>query len=1516
MQANDTTAPKIARLALIFVALVLVVPLIGLAIVKMYIPQAEQEAYRNLEAIAKLKAEQIENWLDERRWDGEMLTSDKAFVAQVSQFVRHEQDAALSRLIQDRFEHLLTSYHYTKILLLDASGQLLLSSGEDVTAAPILPGLLRQALDSKQVQRRNIYRDEEGHIHLEWAVPLVVSGAQGERAVAVVVLRITAQRFIFPLIRKWPSASSSAETLLVRRDGESVLFLNELRHRKNLPMTIRLPVSEPVLPAAVAIRANQPGTVRGTDYRGTEVLAAYRPVTGTHWHIVAKIDRDEILAPMWDMVYWISLVAFAAIAAIMAALLLLWRQQQRVQRLALAVQLATATEESEEKFRKITESAQDAVIMMGADQRISFWNAAAERIFGYTAAEATGQELHALIAPVSAYTGFAHAFPHFQKTGEGAIIGNVREVTALRKGGEEFPAELSVSATQIDGRWHAIGIVRDITRRKANEARIQRLTQLYAALSQCNQAIVRCTDEAELFPQICRDAVQFGGMKMAWVGLLDPSTQTIRQVASFGDGAGQLQGIEIPVDADSPFGRGSTGAAIREGRPYWCQDFQHDPLCTSWNESGARPDWAASAALPLRRDGSVVGAFTLYAAEMNGFDEDARNLLVEMATDINFALDNFAHEAQRERAENESRLLTQRITLATEAASIGIWDWHLQTDQWYATPTYFTMLGYAPEEGLLDRAVWLERTHPEDRDAVAEKIRAALAGSDASYQYEARLRHADGSYRWMSVIGRVAERDENGKAIRMLGVRMDITERKRAQEAIYKLNAELEEKVMARTADLDKARLEAEQANRSKSDFLAAMSHEIRTPMNGVVGMIDVLQQSSLTGPQKEMANIIHDSAFSLLVVINDILDFSKIEAGKLQIEIAPMDVAGVVDGACESLYQMALKKGVELTLFTDPVIPASVMGDAGRLRQILVNLASNAIKFSSGQDRPGKVSVRAVLVERTPDEHGRFPLLNPLPQAGEEANESLRDVKQILLEFRVTDNGIGIDKKTQARLFTPFTQADTSTTRAYGGTGLGLVISRRLANIMGGDVAIQSEPGKGSIFCARLLFDLPPEQPAAGELPSLVAELPCLVVGGAESLADDLAAYLVHDGAVVERAENLAVAREWIARRPSGLCAVVVDTTGANTPLDELRAAAGAGVDARFVAIERGGRRRCRIVATGLVALDAEVMHRRAFLEAVAIAAGRAKQPDLEERYGDASVTPQLSREEARRRSSLILVAEDNEINQKVILQQLMLLGRTADIANNGCEALECWRSGDYAILLADLHMPEMDGYELTAAIRAAEKTGTGKPRIPIVAFTANALKGEAERCIATGMDDYLSKPVQLANLKAMLEKWLPVVSSDPTPDGTASTGTVEINPVRAEPVEACPKPSREATYPSTGSGRTGVADVPVDVNVLKALVGDDAALISEFLHDFRLSATKIAAELHAACAAGEAAAAGALAHKLKSSSRSVGALALGELCAALEKAGKDGNTAALAALLPQFEQELAGVEDFLEGR
>ncbi|MBW8365900.1 MAG: PAS domain-containing protein [Rhizobium sp.] len=678
----------------------------------------------------------------------------------------------------------------------------------------------------------------------------------------------------------------------------------------------------------------------------------------------------------------------------------------------------------------------------------------------------------------------------------------------------------------------------------------------------------------------------------------------------------------------------------------------------------------------------------------------------------------------------------------------------------------------------------------------------------------------------------------------------------KAEAALRSLNEELEDKVAIRTADLEQARLMADQANQAKSSFLAAMSHEIRTPMNGVLGMADVLHQTGLNDQQVEMVDLIHESAISLLSIIDDILDFSKIEAGRMEIEQAPISLADVVEKACVMLDELAVNKNVELTVFVDPAIPQTVLGDELRLRQVLMNLVGNAIKFSSGREQAGRIGVRAVQIERSPE--------------------------QSVVEIHVSDNGIGIDEETQARLFTAFTQADTSTTRRFGGTGLGLAISRHLVDMMGGHLGVKSTPGKGSTFTVRLQFTLPQSQAGAVNSVSQVAGLSCLVVGNPHGLSENFAAYLAHAGACVERAADLVQARKLMLGLPPGLWIWVIDAVDIPLALNELRALDRdlADQEIRFVAIERGSRREPRVEHTGLVVVDGNVLTRHRLFKAVAIAAGHVLEDAQTPRScKNGMVVKQPSHDEALCDDRLILVAEDNEINQKVILWQLALLGFAADVADNGRLALERWQSGNYALLLTDLQMPEMDGYALTAAIRAQEQ---GSRRITIVALTANTLKGEAGRCQAVGMDDCLSKPLQLDDLKKILDRWLP----------SAVSGLDSY-------AEAAPHVA---------------ADRAVDVSVLESIIGSDPAVILEFLNDFRISATKIGAELKTACVDRQPARASQHAHKLKSSARTVGALALGELCAEIEAAGKAARTGALAALLPLFEQELDAVNAFID--
>ncbi|MBX3702642.1 MAG: PAS domain S-box protein [Steroidobacteraceae bacterium] len=760
------------------------------------------------------------------------------------------------------------------------------------------------------------------------------------------------------------------------------------------------------------------------------------------------------------------------------------------------------------------------------------------------------------------------------------------------------------------------------------------------------------------------------------------------------------------------------------------------------------------------------------------------------------------------------------------------------TDGWFKrlNPAFTTTLGWSEQE-LLARP-FLDFVHPDDRVATTAELER-LAYGMPTLSFENRYRCKDGSFRWLSW-----KAQPQADAGLIYATARDVTASKQSEDARLRLTAELEQ-----------AKREAEQANRAKSQFLAAMSHEIRTPMNGVIGMVDVLQQTSLRGYQVEMVDLIRESAYSLLAIIDDILDFSKIEAGRLELDDGPLDIAAVVKASCGMLEHFAARKGVELTLFVDPAIPRALTGDAVRLRQVLVNLLSNAIKFSSGLERQGKVSLR-VLADGV-DEAG----------AG--------------IEIRVTDNGIGMDEAVMARLFTPFTQADVSTTRRYGGTGLGLTIARHLVDAMGGAISVDSRPGAGSSFTVRLRLPRAAHEPESGTEESPVAGLRCVVVGGDDGIAADLASYLRHAGAQVARATDLAEAGT--AARDGERPVCVIDAERAPPDPQELRdTAARAGLtSAQFVVIGRGQRRRPRSEAQDLVTVDANALTRRTFINAVALAAGRAQadQTLIQEGKGEEQFRPP-ERAQAAKAGRLILVAEDNETNQQVILRQLAVLGFAADLADDGREALDRWEQGHYSLVLTDLHMPRMDGYDLARAIRMAER---GQARTPIIALTANALRGEAERCRAAGMDDYLSKPAPLKELQAVLDRWLPTVG------------------------ETHPQEHKMAAAAAASSQ-------PVEMGVLASLVGSDFVAINRILGVFRDTLPAVSTELRDACRSGDADAVRNAAHRLKSSARSVGALRLGQVCAELERAARAGDVGRFDGLLAEFDTEAAAVASALE--
>ncbi|WP_018990526.1 response regulator [Aromatoleum toluclasticum] len=667
-----------------------------------------------------------------------------------------------------------------------------------------------------------------------------------------------------------------------------------------------------------------------------------------------------------------------------------------------------------------------------------------------------------------------------------------------------------------------------------------------------------------------------------------------------------------------------------------------------------------------------------------------------------------------------------------------------------------------------------------------------------------------------------------------------------ANRALESERALLAQRVAERTAELERARADAEQASRTKSAFLATMSHEIRTPMNGVLGMVDVLAHGRLSEHQADLVRTIRESASTLLGIIDDILDFSKIEAERLEIERAPVSVADLVEGLGNSLVPVASRRGVDLVLFVSPSVPERVLSDEVRLRQVLYNLVGNAIKFSSGRpEKRGRVSIRVEVAEEAP----------------------------LRISFRVTDNGIGIAPEVLSGLFTPFTQGELSTTRRFGGTGLGLAICKRLVDLMRGEIVVESAPGVGSTFTVTMPLEPAAEQPVRA-LPDLRG-IECVIIAGSELEIEDLRVYLENAGARVTTANDERAAEAAAAALGGGPVVMIQSGEDAQS---STRGEPASVPHCHRLLITRGRRRRPRVTDKAIVTLDGDALRRAALLRAVAVAAGRAspdafQHSDSQDLSRDAGAPQTIA--EARAQDRLILVAEDDEINQKVILQQLALLGYAAEIAGNGVEALRLWRAERYALLLTDIHMPELDGYMLAQAIRQEE--APGRSRMPILALTANALRGEASRALAAGMDEYLVKPVQLAVLRAALEKWLPVQDAP-----------------RLPPAEV----------------RDGQTVPAVDVAVLNALIGDDAGTVREFLTDYLASAIRLAQQLRTTAAEGDPHEVAAIAHKLKSSSRAVGAVVLGDLCAELENAGRSGNRSAIGEHMEAFAPALVEVE------
>jgi len=1082
-----------------------------------------------------------------------------------------------------------------------------------------------------------------------------------------------------------------------------------------------------------------------------------------------------------------------------------------------------AGEESEERFRTLTEAALEALLISEGGTILEV-NRAYTEMFGYEPAEVTGKSALIAIAPESRelvrtniFSGYAEPY----------------EAVGLRKDGTRFDAEIRGKETFYRGRKVRISAVRDITVRKKAERRLRESEERFRLAARVTNEVIWDNDLMEGTQRWDGALNEMFGYPLReetdgawWEECLHPDDR--ERVLSSVDGA--LAGTGETWSDKYRFRRADGTYATVADRAYLVRNTEGEAV--RMVGSMADVTEAREAEEDLRGEAAVVELLGMVATVANEAvtSEEAIQSCLELV---------WAHAGWPV----GHAYVVGNSSDGTKPDHL----WHVED------PARFESFVQATEEvlfrpglGLLGRVqasarpVWVADLGEDT--LFLRRDRAAAVGLKAGFAVPVLV--ADEVVAVLEFFNTEPAKPDQRllECMNQIGTQLGrVFERERAERA------------------KEEARRAAEEANRAKSSFLANMSHEIRTPMNGVIGMTELLLDTPLSEEQCEFAETIRLSGDNLLSIINDILDFSKIEAGDMQLETIGFDLRATVEEAARLLAGRAFDKGIELVAFVEPGVPVGVSGDPGRLRQVLINLLGNAVKFTE----EGEIVLRAELAEEDPE--------------------------RATLRVSIRDTGIGMTEEQQARVFESFSQADASTTRRFGGTGLGLAISRQIVGLMGGEIGVESEPGVGSSF----FFTLPlKKQPDAARRTL-------------ESPADleDLRVLIVDDN---------ATNRQILRKQLSYWGMESAEAEDGFTTLDELRAAArrGAPYDLAILDMQMPGMDGMQlaqrisddpaIAPTRLVLLTSIGQRghsdaaRRAGIEAYLTKPARQSElydalatvMGLPEAAGEDDA-PLLTRHTLREMNPAhrphLLLAEDNPVNQKVAARMLERLGYRVDVAHNGQEALEALERNSYAAVLMDVQMPGMDGHEATAEIRRREREAAGGgPGTPIIAMTANAMQGDREEALAAGMDDYVSKPVKLDELEAVLKRW---VSSPP-----------ESTPTMAHPTDSVDTQS------------------PIDRDALenlRELGGPEllSELVEMFTHDAHTGLTA----LRKALEWGDADSVWQLAHSLKGSSGNLGAARVSNVCEELQRAGAAGRLEAVASLLEQLETEVERVSPLL---
>ena len=987
-----------STLYLICAGLLLIVPLLTVLIVTMRIPQIEGETFANLNAIAQLNSGQIESWINERDADLDAIANNTHFIEDVAKL--QTIDAAKSgQALRKYLDTIRNAYDYTSILLLDTKGMIVTESNSSgyttVCITDKIKALLPSATAGPEVRHSELILCDKGDPVMGFVIALFQKIDREQILLGYVVAFARLKQNAFPNIEGWPTASRSGETLLLQRDKDDVLYLSPLRHKAAPPLSLRIPLTQTQLPAVRAVLDDKAGETAGLDYRNEAVLSAYRPIAGTSWLLLAKIDRAEVLAPLWHTVFWLVSIALTAVLAFMWALVKLWRQREEIQHYLLQAEQARSSQIEQHFFNMPFIG---MTIVDPDTRRFLKLNEQACAITGYTHEELLETTWQHLTHPKD----LAVAYKQIKRVVRGEVESSNFEQRILRKDGSVAYVNADVKAVRAPNGHleYLIGTAQDITAQKMQEMALSvantqlRLNQAELKaqnnnLLQTQDALRNSIERYEAVSRTLNDA------------MINSNSQGI--IVSWNPGAERIFGYTPEEVIGRPM-------EVLVPKRYRKSHLTQLERTLAGNNSS--------------RIGELL---ELTAQHKNGheFSIDFSLSRWEVVEGVFYTV-TIRDITQRKKTEETLNMLSEAIRQSPESVVITNTEARIE----FVNEAFMAHTGYTMDEviGQNPRIFNSGQTPRASYIAMWECLKRGESWKGEFYNH-----HKNGSlFVEFATVAPIKQAD--GTITHYVAVKEDITEKKRLGEELDNYRFHLEDEVDRRTAQLAEARIQADAANVAKSAFLANMSHEIRTPMNAIVGLTHLLRSSDPTPRQLERLIKIEGAAEHLLELINNILDLSKIEAEKMELDEGDFNLEAVFDNVRSMVNSQAREKRLPIVLDLEGV-PRWLRGDAARLRQALLNYAANAVKFTEH----GEITLRARLLEE--------------------------DAQGLMLRFEVEDTGIGLAPEKLNSLFKLFQQADASTTRKYGGTGLGLAITMKLAELMGGEVGVDSELHHGSVF-------------------------------------------------------------------------------------------------------------------------------------------------------------------------------------------------------------------------------------------------------------------------------------------------------------------------------------------------------------------------------------------------------------------------------------------------------------------